>query len=299
MWRVEPLCKALTDEYGVSISVSGYYAFKGRSKSARQKQDELLCQKIEHIFQGNYQCYGARKIWKALLNQGESVARCTVEHLMKRLGLRGAIRGKVKRTTIASDQAVYAADLVKRNFNATVPNSLWVADFTYVSTWEGWCYVALVSDVFARHIVGYSVSTCMNRQMVALAFKRAVFTRANEGHASFLGLIHHNDKGSQYTSDNFVELLALYGVKASIGTVGDSFDNALAESINGTLKTELIKKFGPWKDAGHLNLETARWIHWYNNKRISKRNNYKSPIEIERLWYTKGVDNRVISKTNG
>jgi len=295
MWRVEPLCKVLTNEYGVPISVSGYYAFKNRSKSVRQTQDENLSRQIEYIFKENYQCYGVRKIWQVLLNKGEFVARCTIERLMKKLGLHGAIRGKVKRTTIAKNKTS-CTDLVKRNFNATAPNSLWVADFTYVSTWEGWCYVALISDVFARRIIGHCVSTCMSRQMVATAFKKAIFTRANEGHARFSGLIHHNDKGSQYTSDNFVELLALYGVKASIGTVGDSFDNALAETINGTYKTELTKKFGPWKDFGHLNLETARWIHWYNNKRISQRNNYKSPVETERLWYTEGVDNRVVIK---
>jgi putative transposase len=296
MWRVEPICHVLSAEYGVQISVSGYYAFKKRAKSARQLRDEYLCGKIVRIFEENYSCYGLRKVWRSLQNEGERVARCTVERLMKRLGLRGAVRGKVKRTTIACDKAACADDLVKRDFTASAPNTLWVADFTYVSTWTGWCYIALILDVFARRIVGYCVSPRMDKNMVAAAFKMGVFTRVNEGAADFSALIHHNDKGSQYTADDFIELLALHGVRASIGSVGDSFDNALAESINGTYKTELIKRFGPWKDNRHLNLETARWVHWYNTKRISQRNNFKTPIEIERLWYSEGLDKRIILK---
>ena len=296
MWRVEPICHVLSTEYGVQISVSGYYAFKKRGKSARQVRDEYLCEKIIRTFEENYSCYGLRKLWHSLLSDGERVARCTVERLMQRLGLYGAVRGKVKRTTFACDKAVCADDLVKRDFTASAPNTLWVADFTYVSTWTGWCYVALILDAFARRIVGHCVSTRMDKNMVGSAFRRAVFTRVNEGVADFSALIHHNDKGSQYTADDFIELLALHGVRASIGSVGDSFDNALAESINGTYKTELIKRFGPWKDDGHLNLETARWIHWYNTKRISERNNFKTPIEIERLWYSGGLDERIIIK---
>jgi putative transposase len=290
------MCHVLSGEYGVQISVSGYYAFKTRDKSERQARDEYLSGKIVRIFEENYSCYGVRKIWRFLLSEGEEVARCTVERLMKRLGLCGAVRGKIKRTTIGSDTAVCADDLVKRDFNTSAPNALWVADFTYVSTWTGWCYVALILDAFARRIVGYCVSTRMNNEMVARAFRRGVFTRVNEGMSDFSALIHHNDKGSQYTADDFVELLALHGVRASIGSVGDSYDNALAESINGTYKTELIKRFGPWKDDRHLNLETAKWVHWYNTKRISQRNNFKTPIEVERLWYSEGLDERIIRK---
>jgi putative transposase len=296
MWRVEPICHVLSAEYGVQISVSGYYAFKNRDKSSRQARDEYLCEKIFRIFEENYSCYGVRKVWRSMQNAGERVARCTVERLMKRLGLHGAVRGKVKRTTIACDNVACAGDLVKREFTASAPNALWVADFTYVSTWTGWCYVALILDVFARRIVGYCVSTRMDKKMVAASFKMALFTRVNEGVADFSALIHHNDKGSQYTANDFVELLALHGVRASIGSVGDSFDNALAESVIGTYKTELIKRFGPWKDDRHLNLETARWVHWYNTKRISERNNFKTPIEIERLWYSEGLDERIILK---
>jgi putative transposase len=164
---------------------------------------------------------------------------------MREFGIRGAVRGKVKRTTVAKAGRNRAEDLVKRDFNADAPNSPWVADFTCVSTWTGWCCVALVVDVFARRIVGYRVSTRMNRNMVATAFRMAAFIRWKEGHDYFSGLIHHNDKGSQYTANDFVELLALHGVRASIGSVGDSYDNALAESINGTHKTERIKKLRP------------------------------------------------------
>jgi putative transposase len=226
------------------------------------------------------------------LNDGEDVARCTTERLMRELGICGAVRGKVKRTAVAEAGRPCAKDLVKRDFNANAPNSLWVADFTYVSTRTGQCYAALVVDVFARRIVGYCVSTRMNRNMVATAFRMAAFIRSKEGHDDFSGLIHHNDKGSQYTAGDFAELLALCGVRASVGSVGDSYDNALAESTGGTYKTELIKRFGPWKDDGHLRLETARWVHWYNTKRISERNNYMTPAETEKMWYTDGVDGR-------
>jgi putative transposase len=280
----------------VAISASGYYAFKSRDKSLREQRDEYLSTEITRIYKANYHCYGVRKIWHSLLNEGENVARCTVERLMRKLELKGAVRGKVKRTTIAGDYEVRAEDLVKRDFNADAPNSLWVADFTYVYTGTGWCYTALIVDVFARRIIGHCVSTRMNRDMVASAFGAAVFTRVKEGHDGLGSLIHHNDKGSQYTADDFVELLALHGVRASVGTVGDSYDNALAESVNGTYKTELIKRFGPWKDDGHLRLETARWVYWYNTKRISERNNYMTPAEIENSWYTKGVDLRKVSK---
>jgi putative transposase len=189
---------------------------------------------------------------------------------MRELGIHGAVRGKVKRTTVAEAGRACAEDLVKRDFDADAPNVLWVADFTYVSTWTGWCYTALVTDVFARRIVGYCVSTRMNRDMVAAAFRTAVFARAKDGYDDFSNnLIHHNDKGCQYTANDFAELLALCGVRASVGSVGDSYDNALAESVNGLYKTELVKRRGPWKNDGELNLETARWVHWYNTKPIS------------------------------
>jgi putative transposase len=228
-----------------------------------------------------------------LLNAGESAARCTVERLMKKLGLRGAVRGKVKRTTISDKNSNFAEDLVKRKFDAPEPDKLWVADFTYVSTRTGWCYAAFIMDVFARAIVGYNVSTRMDRNMVASAFKMALYMRARLGRGDITNLIHHNDKGSQYTADDFIELLASYGVRTSVGSVGDSFDNALAETVNGAYKTELVNKFGPWDGYESLNLRTAEWVYWYNNSRISERNGYKTPSQVEEAWYSSGMDIRI------
>jgi putative transposase len=297
MWRVEPICDVLMKSYGVSVIPSCYYAFRHRDKSPRQIEDERLSVRIEAIYADNYSCYGVRKMWHALLNEGQRVARCTVERLMKRLGLRGAARGKAKRTTIAGRRANLAEDLVKREFDAPKPDSLWVADFTYVATRTGWCYTAFVTDVFARSIVGYSVSTRMDRVMVASAFKMALHMRARSGREDIANLIHHNDKGSQYTADDFIGLLARHGVRASVGSVGDSFDNALAETVNGAYKTELINKFGPWDGYESLNLRTAEWVHWYNNVRISERNGYKTPLQVEEAWYSTGMDIRKSAKT--
>jgi putative transposase len=204
---------------------------------------------------------------------------------MKGLGLRGAVRGKVKRTTVADKNASLAEDLVKRKFDAPKPDHLWVADFTYVPTRTGWCYAAFVIDVFARTIVGYNVSTRMDKNMVAAAFVMALHMRACLGRKDIASLIHHNDKCSQYTAGDFTGLLARFGVRASAGSVGDSFDNALAETVNGAYKTELINKSGPWDGYDSLNLRTAGWVHWYNNFRISERNGYKTPLEVKEVWY--------------
>jgi putative transposase len=236
-------------------------------------------------------------MWHALLNAGEEVARCTVERLMNRLGLRGAVRGKVKRTTIAGKNTNFAEDLVKRKFDAPAPDKLWVADFTYVPTRTGWCYTAFITDVFARTIIGYNVSTRMDRNMVASAFKMALYMRARSGRVDMAGLIHHNDKGSQYTAADFIGLLAGCGVRASVGSIGDSFDNALAETVNGAYKTELVNKFAPWDGYESLNLRTAEWVYWYNNTRISNRNGYKTPLRVEEAWYSNGMDIRKYSKT--
>jgi putative transposase len=297
MWRVEPICETLSGGYGVPISPSGYYAYKHRGHSVRKTEDRRLKERINAIYEENYSCYGVRKVWRALLNGGERIARCTVERLMRQLGLKGAVRGKVKRTTIAGKNVNLAEDLVKRKFDAPAPDRLWVADLTYVPTRTGWCYTAFVTDVFARTIVGHSVSTRMDRKMVAAAFKTALHMRARSGREDIASLIHHNDKGSQYTADDFIELLARCGVRASVGSVGDSFDNALAETVNGAYKTELVYKFGPWDGYESLNLRTAEWVHWYNNSRISERNGYKTPLQVEEAWYSNRMDTRKLSKT--
>jgi putative transposase len=291
-WRVEPICAVLKAEYGVSISTSGYYAFKNRPMSARAKRDILLRERILQIHGENYSCYGIRKVWRLLLKDDHSVARCTVERLMREMKLCGIVRGKVKRTTIANKKTKSVEDLVKREFTASVPNKLWVADFTYISTWNGWCYTAFITDVFARKILGWSVSTCMSRKLAANAFRMAVYTRIREGHDDFKNLIHHSDKGSQYTAADFIKLLALHGVRVSTGSTGDAFDNALAETVHGLYKTELVKNKGPWKNAEQLKLETVRWVNWYNTQRISERNNWNSPTMVERMWYNNAVDAR-------
>jgi len=294
MWRVEPICEVLTAQYGVSISASGYWRHKTRPASRRSISDDYLKKRILCIWEENYSCWGVVKVWRQLLKEDEAVARCTVERLMKDIGIRGRTRAKVKRTTIAGKGAKSAEDLVRRNFWASVPNKLWVADFTYVSTWEGFCYTAFVTDVFARRIIGYAVSSRMNEKLVSDAFKMAVFARSREGKIDFSNLVHHNDKGSQYTADDFFELLALHGIRASIGSVGDSFDNALAETMNGGYKTELIYNpiKGPWKSLEQLQNETDKWVHWHNTKNITEYNNWMTPAESEEMLYTTGEDGR-------
>ncbi|MDR1183491.1 MAG: IS3 family transposase [Coriobacteriales bacterium] len=292
MWRVEPMCTVLKDHYGVALSPSGYYAFKKRMPSARSLRDEELKEKIVQIYKENLECYGVRKIWHALLNEGTGVGRERVARLMRQLGLKGARRLKAVRTTIAGKNAKSAEDLIRRNFHADAPNRVWVADFTYVSTWEGWCYVAFIIDVFARRVIGYDVSVRMNKAMVARAFNMAVWMRACEGHDDLSGLIHHNDKGSQYTAEGFVNLLALYGIRASIGTVGDSYDNALAESMNGSYKAELVWNKGPWRSYEELNRATAEWVCWHNESCITEYNGYRSAAYIEEKWYSEKVDLR-------
>lgn len=292
MWRVEPMLAVLKEEFGLALSTSGYYAAKKRQPSPRSLKDAELKAQIKDIWEKNRCCYGVVKVWHALQNDGVDVGRERVGRLMREMGLKGVLRAKTKRTTIAGKKAHSAEDLLKRNFYADEPNQVWVADFTYVSTWEGWCYVAFVIDVFARMIIGYDVSTSMNRDMVARAFKMAVWNRAHEGTADLKGLIHHNDKGSQYTADDFTELLALHGIRASIGSVGDSFDNALAETMNGSYKAECVWKDGPWKNYEDLNRATAEWVWWHNNECITEYNDYRSAAYIEEKWYSDKVDLR-------
>jgi len=296
-WSVESMCQILTAEYGTKISVSGYYGFKKRPPSARSRADEVLKEAMVKIYEENYFCYGVVKMWRELRRKKHKVARCTTERLMKDLGIVGKARTKTKRTTRSSKNGRSAKDLVRRNFASDRPNALWVADFTYVSTQEGYCYVAFVVDVYARAIVGHCVSTRMNKDMVANAFHIAAFNRTRQGLGDFESLIHRNDKGSQYTSDDFVELLFRHGIKTSIGAVGCSFDNALAETINGTYKNELIYNLGPWESYEHLNLETEKWIKWYNEKRINEYCDWQTPCEVEQLWYATGDDFRKGSKS--
>jgi putative transposase len=241
----------------------------------------------------NYRCYGARKMWLHLRQAGHEVARCTVERLMKVLGLLGAQRGKAKRTTIAGPAAARAKDLVNRDFAPLAPNRLWVADFTYVSTLAGWVYVAFVIDAYARRILGWKVSASMTTDLVLAAINQAIFTRKREGVKDLTGLIHHNDAGSQYTSVRFTGRLLEEGIDPSIGTVGDAHDNSLAESINGLYKTELIKPRRPWRNAAHVSAETASYVGWFNNKRLYEYCGDIPPARLEQIYYCNCDGNEV------
>jgi len=223
-------------------------------------------------------------MWLHLRQAGHEVARCTVERLMRALGLQGARRGKVKRTTISDPAHTRAKDLVRRNFAPLAPNRLWVADFTYVSTLAGWVYVAFVIDAYARRILGWKVSTSMTTDLVLAAIDQAIFTRKQEGVKDFTGLIHHNDAGSQYTAVRFTERLIEEGIDPSIGVVGDAHDNSLAESVNGLYKTELIKPRRPWRNAAHVSAETATYVDWFNNERLYEYCGDMPPVKLEAIY---------------
>jgi putative transposase len=291
-YGVEPMCAQLA-ELGCAFAPSTYYDARRRPRSRRAIADEYLMELIGKTYDENYSCYGARKIWLALRQDDHDVARCTVERLMRVLGLRGTSRGKVKRTTVADPAAPRAEDLVGRNFAPPAPNLLWVADFTYISTLAGWVYVAFVIDAYARRILGWKASSSMTAGLVLAAVDQAVFTRKRQGVNNFDRLIHHNDAGSQYTSLRFTQRLAEEGIRPSIGIVGDAHDNALAESINGLYKTELIKPGRPWRGVDHVSAATADYIDWFNNRRIYEYCGDMPPAKLEDIYYRTLGSNRV------
>ncbi len=237
---------------------------------------------IQRVWQDNLQAYGADKVWKQLERDGMAVARCTVERLMRRLGLRGVVRGKVVRTTISDNKAPCPLDKVNRQFRAERPNQLWVSDFTYVSTWQGWLYVAFVVDVFARRIVGWRVSRSMRTDFVLDALEQALHARQPERDGA---LIHHSDRGSQYVSIRYTERLVEAGIEPSVGSKGDSYDNALAETINGLYKAELIHRRAPWKTIESVELATLEWVAWFNTQRLLGSIGYIPPAEAEANYY--------------
>ncbi len=237
---------------------------------------------IERVWQGNMQVYGANKVWQQLRREGTEVARCTVERLMRRMGLRGVVRGEVVRTTISDSKAPCPRDLVNRQFKAERPNQLWVSDFTYVSTWQGWLYVAFVIDVFARRIVGWRVSSSMHTDFVLDALEQALYARQPERDSS---LVHHSDRGSQYVSIRYSERLAEARIEPSVGSKGDSYDNALAETINGLYKAEVIHRRGPWRTKESVELATLEWVSWFNHHRLLGPIGYIPPAEAEANYY--------------
>lgn len=270
----------------VQIAPSGYYRHTARARqpalrSMRARQDELLGSEIQRVWDDNMQCYGVVKVWKQLHRERINVARCTVQRLMRRLGLQGVRRGQIIRTTVPDGKLVCPLDKVNRQFHASRPNELWVSDFTYVSTWQGWLYVAFVIDVFARRIVGWRVSNSMRTEFVLDALEQALYAR-QPGRAD--NLIHHSDRGSQYVSIRYTERLADAGVEPSVGSKGDSYDNALAETINGLYKAELIHRQS-WRSREAVEIATLKWVHWFNHQRLLGSIGYIPPAEAEANFY--------------
>jgi putative transposase len=277
---VEPICNVLP------IAPSTYYEKKAQRqdpsrRSERAKRDDELESLIRRVWDENHEVYGAEKVWRQLRREKVDVARCTVERLMSKIGLRGAVRGRAfKVTTVADEAAERPRDLVNREFTATAPNQLWVADLTYVATWSGFVYVAFVIDVFSRFIVGWRVSSSLKAGLALDALEQALAARPISD-----GLIHHSDMGVQYLSIRYTERLAEAGIESSVGSVGDSYDNALAESINGLYKTEVIRKRGPWRNIDAVEFATLEWVDWFNNRRLLEPLGWVPPVEYERAFY--------------
>jgi len=283
-WEVESICNVLS-EHGCPIAPSTYYDARNRAPSRRQLRDEELKPLITKTHADNNSVYGPRKVWLALRRQGVEVARCTVERLMSELGLQGTRRGKKHRTTVADPAAERPRDLVDRKFGVLAPNRLWVADFTYVASWAGTVYVAFVIDAYARRILGWRAAYSMTTPLVLDALEQAIWTRTQQGIQELTGLRHHSDAGSQYTSIAFTERLADAGVDSSVGSVGDAYDNALAETVIGLFKTELIRRRGPWRNVEHVELATLDYVHWFNHVRLLEVNGDMPPAELEELHY--------------
>ncbi len=271
-------------EFGIKIAPSTYYAALNRLKSERELRDAELMREIQRVYDENYRVYGAWKIWRQLKRDGVMVGRGRVERLMRRLGIAGAARGKTVRTTISDLDGARASDLVKRRFTAGAPNRLWVADFTYVATWAGTVYTAFALDAFSRKIVGWCCSMSKETDLVLDAIDMGLHHRNYQRVTGEDKLIHHSGAGSHYTSFRFTQHLIDAGIDASIGTIGDALDNALAESTIGLCKTELIKPQGPWHTKNEVEITTAAWVEWYNDRRLHEACGYRPPTEFETLY---------------
>lgn len=288
-YGVEPICNVLP------IAPSTYYKAKEveakpELRSSRSKRDDRLSVEVKRVWETNFEVYGARKVWRQLNREGISIARCTTERLMRALGLQGTTRGKVVRTTIADDRVDRPLDLVDRDFRADRPNQLWVADITYVRTWTGFVYTAFVTDVFSRAIVGWKVSSSLKSDLALDALEQAIRSR-DIGEP----LIHHSDRGSQYLSIKYSERLAEAGIEPSVGSKGDSYDNALAETINGLYKAELIWKRGPWRSMEQVEFWTMQWVDWFNRRRIMESLGNIPPDEYEMNYFLGQAEAKVES----
>jgi putative transposase len=279
---VEPISRVLP------IAPSVYYEHQlwqraPERRPARAQRDEGLCEHVRRVWNENRQVYGPRKVWKQLKREKLAVARCTVERLMRRLGLRGTVRGRrFKVTTRPDTTAPRPMDLVTRQFKATRPNQLWVADLTYVATWSGFTYVAFVIDVFSRRIVGWRASNSLRSDLALDALEQALYDRPiGESER----LVHHSDRGVQYLSISYTERLAEAGIEPSVGSVGDSYDNAMAETVIGLFKAEVIHRLGPWKGLDNVEFATLDWVSWFNNKRLLEPLGYIPPVEFEQAYY--------------
>jgi putative transposase len=280
-YGVEPICRVLP------IAPSTYHAHAARRTDpgrlpARSKRDAFLAVEIRRVFDANLQVYGVRKIWRQLGREEIAVARCTVARLMRAMGLQGVVRGKTIRTTIPDPAAVCPLDRVNRQFKAPRPNALWVSDFTYVATWSGFVYVAFVIDAYARRIVGWRVSRTAHTAFVLDALEQALHERRPIQGG---GLVHHSDRGSQYLALRYTERLAEAGVEPSVGSVGDSYDNALAETINGLYKAEVIHRRGPWRSFEAVEFATLEWVDWFNTRRLLEPIGNVPPAEAEARYY--------------
>jgi putative transposase len=278
-YGVEPICKELP------IAPSTYYEQKARQSDPKRlpkriQRDAELSGSIRRIWEENFRAYGPRKVWKQLHREGIPVARCTIERLMRRAGLQGVVRGRRKRTTIPAPVAELPLDRVQRRFAASRPNELWIADFTYVATWSGFVYVAFVIDVYARCIVGWRVSRSMQTELVLDALEQAIHARRIGE-----GLTHHSDRGVQYVSIRYTERLQEIRANPSVGSTGDSYDNAMAESIIGLFKTEVIHARGPWRSLDAVEYATLEWVDWFNNRRLLEPIGYVPPAEFEQAYY--------------
>jgi putative transposase len=283
VYGVEPICDV------VPIAPSTYFEHKAREAdptrlSARAQRDAVLRREIRRVWEENFEVYGVRKVWKQLKREGYNVARCTVARLMREMGLQGVVRGRRVKTTIPENVSERPLDLVERDFTASRPNELWVSDLTYVATWRGFVYVAFVIDIFARRIVGWRASSSLRSDLAIDALEQALYDRQDDRADR---LIHHSDRGVQYLAIRYTERLAEAGIEPSVGSKGDSYDSALAESVIGLFKTEVIRRRGPWRSLEDVELATLEWVAWFNHNRLLEPIGHVPPAEYEEAYYSR------------